>query len=298
MNFDLMRPLLRPWPLAILMIIVGCNIFLLGYRWQLLLRYRGLPSETGQVFSTYLIGIFFNYALPGSVGGDVVKAYYVARDNPQRKMDSVATVLVDRIIGLYCMLLMTLMVIVWKWSFIFSDKTLSSIAITMIVLFVLMSTLFTVALSRGLRLFLKIDLIWPYLPFGEKFRSAYEAFHAYRSHLSVIFKSLIVSLLAQVMMILFMVYVGHMVGFSHVPLAAYFFAAPIGFIVGALPLAPAGVGVGQMAFFYLFNLYLGEETSLGPIGITAYQIALFVWGLWGAYFYLRRKRPVLSEAVS
>ncbi|MNU01394.1 hypothetical protein D3C72_2447830 [compost metagenome] len=60
----------------------------------------------------------------------------------------------------------------------------------------------------------------------------------------------------------------------------------------AIPISPAGVGVGQAAFYFLFNVYTGTETELGPTVITAYQVGMFVLSLWGAFFYLRRKEKL------
>jgi hypothetical protein len=71
----------------------------------------------------------------------------------------------------------------------------------------------------------------------------------------------------------------------------------IGIIVQALPISPAGIGVGQAAFFFLFNLSLGKESQLGPTAITMIQIMQFMWGLVGAYFYLQRKKPGLEPAT-
>src|SRR5207244_9228069 len=47
-----------------------------------------------------LVGYFYNTFLPGSVGGDLLKAAYIAREQERRTV-AVATVLVDRAIGLW-----------------------------------------------------------------------------------------------------------------------------------------------------------------------------------------------------
>ena len=47
---------------------------------------------------------FFNAFLLGSTGGDLLKAYYAARETHHRKTEAVVTVLVDRLIGLFSML--------------------------------------------------------------------------------------------------------------------------------------------------------------------------------------------------
>jgi hypothetical protein len=53
-----------------------------------------------------LIAHFFNSFLLGSVGGDVLKAYYVARETHHKKTEAIITVVVDRIIGLFSMLIL------------------------------------------------------------------------------------------------------------------------------------------------------------------------------------------------
>jgi hypothetical protein len=86
-------------------------------------------------------------------------------------------------------------------------------------------------------------------------------------------------------------------GVTELPFSMYCFLVPIGVIVQALPISPAGIGVGQAAFFFLFNLSLGKESQIGPTAITTMQILQFVWGIVGAFFYLQRKKPVLEPAA-
>ena len=42
-----------------------------GVRWQLLLRVQGIALGWGRVFMLLLIGVFFNFIIPGGTGGDV-----------------------------------------------------------------------------------------------------------------------------------------------------------------------------------------------------------------------------------
>jgi uncharacterized membrane protein YbhN (UPF0104 family) len=48
-------------------------------RWLLLARVLGLGGGPGRYLAYYFIGMFFNLVLPTSVGGDVVRAWYLAR---------------------------------------------------------------------------------------------------------------------------------------------------------------------------------------------------------------------------
>ena len=47
-----------------------------------------------------LIGFFYNSVLPGSVGGDIIKAAAIAREQSRRTI-AVATVIMDRVIALW-----------------------------------------------------------------------------------------------------------------------------------------------------------------------------------------------------
>ena len=49
-------------------------------RWTLLVRPLGFRTAFKDLHLYYLIGMFFNLFAPGTVGGDVTRVYYLARD--------------------------------------------------------------------------------------------------------------------------------------------------------------------------------------------------------------------------
>ena len=82
------------------------GILVLQYiRWYLLVRALDLPFRLRDAFRLGMVGTFYNTFLPGSVGGDFVKAYFIAKGEPQRKASAVATVVADRLLGLFGLLL-------------------------------------------------------------------------------------------------------------------------------------------------------------------------------------------------
>src|SRR6202034_889971 len=70
-------------------------------RWYLLVRALALPFTLGEAFRLGLVGSFYNSFPPGSVGGALVKAFYIAHGQPGRRASAVATVIADRLIGLF-----------------------------------------------------------------------------------------------------------------------------------------------------------------------------------------------------
>jgi uncharacterized protein (TIRG00374 family) len=82
-------------------------------RWRMLARPLGFAEPFHRFLSYYYIGMFFNLVLPTSVGGDVVRAWYL--DNKSgRKTAAFSTVLADRISGVAVLLLIALGALVFR----------------------------------------------------------------------------------------------------------------------------------------------------------------------------------------
>src|SRR5579864_2156945 len=70
-------------------------------RWRFLLRIPGVRVPVGRSVALQLIAVFFNVVIPGSVGGDVLKGLYVARDEPPEKRTTIVLIaFVERFLGL------------------------------------------------------------------------------------------------------------------------------------------------------------------------------------------------------
>src|SRR5947209_7700516 len=86
-------------PLLLATIICIASVLLTFVRWYILVRAQDLPFTPAAALRLGLVGYFFNTFLPGSVGGDLVKATYIARAQSRRTV-AVATVILDRAVGL------------------------------------------------------------------------------------------------------------------------------------------------------------------------------------------------------
>ena len=76
---------------------LGCGI----WRWQILMRARGIRVRHANASRYMIIGHFVSNFLPSNVGGDVVRASLVAREAGKDKWSTAAgAVVVDRICGL------------------------------------------------------------------------------------------------------------------------------------------------------------------------------------------------------
>ncbi len=73
-------------------------------RWRLLAQAQGFDGSPLRYVAYYFIGMFFNLALPTSVGGDVVRVWYLAGQDGSgprtgRRLAALTSVLADRVNG-------------------------------------------------------------------------------------------------------------------------------------------------------------------------------------------------------
>jgi len=81
-----------------LSIFVICQV-MVGFRWWLLLRTQSIFIDFWAAVRLNFLGLFYNNFMPGSVGGDFLRAWYVTKHTDKR-FEAVLSVFVDRIIGL------------------------------------------------------------------------------------------------------------------------------------------------------------------------------------------------------
>ena len=92
---------------------------IVGLRWWLLLRSQSISIPFFSVVRLHFLGLFYNNCMPGSVGGDLIRAWYVTKHTDKR-FEAVLCVFVDRAVGL----LSTLTIAVFFYSLFLRGKTL------------------------------------------------------------------------------------------------------------------------------------------------------------------------------
>jgi uncharacterized protein (TIRG00374 family) len=289
LNLQSVSNLLSPWPALVLLLAAFFQVYFNNLRWFFLLRAHLLPISIRSTLALSFIGLFFNYAMPGGVGGDVIKGYYLLQDYPEHKTAGIVSIFMDRMIGFSVMIFTAALALLMQWQRVQSSAEFKTLALAVWLLSFGFVAFYVLALSKTLHASLWRKKIFLKMPLGHHIEKIYLLTHSYRSNLKTLQLSFLLSFVSQFFLIGAVAFVGFWLGYEHLSFGDYAFIVPIGTVVMALPISPAGIGVGQAAFYFLFNLYLGHVTTLGPTAATALQISQFVWGLSGAFFYLRRK---------
>lgn len=254
-------------------------------RWWLLIRGASLDCSYLRAMRLQLTGFFFNTAMPGAVGGDIVKAIYIMRDQPSRtrKTPAMLTVLLDRIVGLMGLFIMGIVAALASYDKLSSHPTTNQLLIglwTVVGLSAIFLAIVFVSHGDGKDPFIKI--LSYRMPGFRTIRGVYEAIRAYRDRPMVIVATIAISVLVQFIFMVFMGFIGRVLYGSSFDAALLAPIFPFGTLVTAIPLAPGGLGVGHAAFDRLFalvglpgganvfNIYVVSQLLLNLLGVIPY----------------------------
>lgn len=284
---------LEPTAFFILGGLVLLQLLFANARWLVLLRGQKFSATINRTFPLTLIGLFFNYAMPGSVGGDILKGYYLAQDYPEQKLAAGVSVFMDRLIGFFVMVASGAFAILFFRDRLEHDPRLVAIGTGTLVVTLIFLCILAIALSR--RLQAPIRFLAKYLerlPGHAVLEQVYRAMHSYRYRTRELFFAVVYSTINQALLIAFFYFTARLLGEGDIPISTFWFCIPVGLVATAVPISPAGVGVGQAVFFFLFQAALDRPVQVGAVGITLLQLFQFMFGLVGAFFYLKRGRGV------
>jgi glycosyltransferase 2 family protein len=280
------------WFLAAV-ICAGLPTLLGVIRWRWILHVQGLEVKFPRLFSISFVGLFFNAFMLGSTGGDVIKAWYVAHETHHKKAEAVATVVVDRLIGLLALFIITLIMMAIFYQRVFEDPKLLwfSLATLAVVLFTVLATI--IGLWRGFAdKFPGLRARLQRLPRYDTLRRAVGAYRVYASHPAILTKTIVVSFAVHFFSMLSIVCVGK--GLRVVTdngIVDYFLYLPIINSVTAMPITISGFGVREGMYIKMFRqVGVAEPTAL-VMSLLGYLATLF-WSIVGGVFFLTHRKEI------
>ncbi|MEI6092985.1 MAG: lysylphosphatidylglycerol synthase transmembrane domain-containing protein [bacterium] len=276
-------------------LIMPVAIFVTFYRWKLLLKGQDIILSNKEIISLGFIGMFFTSVLPGAVGGDIIKSVYIAKKVKGRTVSSVLTVLLDRIIGLAALIIICAVGLLINLKTVLHNTELTSLGI------VIFTSLFAIiimtffGLSKKVRSNVFFSKLINKLPLSGFINKVYDCFYAYRDKHKYLTYSLLLSFVNHALNITIFYLITLALGFDQLGIFAYFFIVPLGLITMAIPITPAGIGVGQAAFLKLFEWAMGIKTTIGADAITIWQVLFILISLFGAVFYISYKKEEVKN---
>jgi uncharacterized protein (TIRG00374 family) len=272
---------------TVLVAIVLCFVSLLSgaIRWNIILETKGIKSSFSRIFCMFFIGHFFNSFLFGSAGGDIVRAYYLAKSTHHKKAEAVATVLIDRLFGFMALCTIGVIMIVVARDFFFSRHDLSLAASTMLVMFfgiLLLCYLVFKPQVLTLPLFKKVEKLFPRLTLIVK--KMVVIMHLYRRRWLALFLITVLSFAGHLLLIYYSWLVGSAMGIN-LPFLTYLAVIPTVLTISALPITPGGLGVREgLAVIFLNALGCTTEQAV-LLSLFLYFLTL-LWSLFGGLIFV------------
>ena len=241
-------------------------------RWRVLLNIQGFSIDVVTALKLTLVGFFFSTAMPGAVSGDIIKAYYLAKGQEQ-KSKLISTVVIDRLLGLYTIILSAAMAIAVAIlsdylsgrQTIWSRPSLKIVVLFIGILFCVLNLAGIIFTSKGMKGSRLAQKIIERMPFHEKVRGIYNAVYQYGQKPKLASVALLLSIASQMFMFAGIWCLVILLKIETLVPLNFLLAISVGLLFNAIPLAPGGLGVGEMGFqgiFLLFGSNKGAELAL------------------------------------
>jgi uncharacterized protein (TIRG00374 family) len=295
------RPI-NPWPFALACVIWVVALFITFFRWYLLVRAQDLPFTLRAAVRLGLVSYFFNSILPGSVGGDILKAVAVARDQSRRTV-AVATILIDRVIGLWALAWLVALAGGIFWALQVRYVVDNEAIMTIVVLSAALVTASAVVWSlMGLFSAERSEAVAVRLArvpkVGNSMAELWRACWMYRRKKKVVAIALGMTLVGHLgWVFIFHLCVSSFPDVDSATFPEHLLIVPVGMTAQALFPLPGGVGGGEAAYGWLYTL-LGKAAVGGILGCLVQRVIAWGIGFIGYLVYTRMKKevPVGSSA--
>jgi uncharacterized protein (TIRG00374 family) len=282
------------WALVLAALVVMGVVFpLQTWRWLGLMRCRGMDVSFIRALRLTMAGLFFNFCMPGTTGGDLVKAYYTAKNSGQRTT-AVISVLLDRVAGLVGLVLLAAIVGLTLWR---AEPWLGRLTLALwggLLALVLISLAYV---SSGWRQAMRLDRLRAILPGGTALARIDEAATAYRHHKPAVGAAVGVSVVVHLCLMTAAALTGKAMGIDH-SFGVLVAVLPLVFLAGSLPITYQGLGV--MEWLVLVLLQQPElATANQLVGmLLLFRLCMLLYGLLGSLVLLRGDIHLFPETAA
>lgn len=282
------------------------SILITFVRWWFLVRQFDLECTLRQACRLSSLGFLFNFFSLGVIGGDVLRAVSLARSNPGRRSASVASVFLDRFLGLYALFVVAM---VGGW-FLDLDRLQVRDPAELVAVRRLgqLSTLVAAAGAVGLAVVMapwmtpaQWGRLVARLPVAGRMQDRIElSIDAFRRHKGVLVGSFLASIVVHVLNVVGIYYVACGLPGGQPTLGAHFIIAPLAILASLVPL-PGGLGAVEYALDFLYRAMSAATVAprQGFLVALAYRMVTMAIAALGLAYYLASRgevRQLIAEA--
>lgn len=284
-----------PWWFAAAIGCVGIVCVCGTVRWRWILQAQGIELSFWRATSIFFIGMFFNSFMLGSTGGDVIKAWYAAHETHHKKAEAVATVVVDRLIGLLALFVITLIMMGIFYHRVFDDVRLRTFAILTLGIVTATVALTAAMFWKGLADRVpKGRSLLQRLPYYDALKRMVEAYRGYATQPGLLARTALLSFGVHLAVMISIYCVGRGLKITTANgLVDYLLYLPIINSVTAIPISISGFGVRELMYAEMFGQVGVKASEAVALSLLGFIVMLF-WSLVGSLFYLTHRKDVVA----
>jgi uncharacterized protein (TIRG00374 family) len=262
-------------------------------RWNMLLATLGITASLKRRIASFAGGNFFNYFLPSTIGGDLIRTFDLAL-HTKKTREVVATVLLDRLSGYVGLEIVFLAALLLGWKLVpMKIIFLPAILITLLLIALLLLIFNNFFYSR---------LNWLFsLPlcgkFGEALKSLHEELHIFRKNKTAIIYNVLLSVAIQIISPLSAYVIALSLGLR-LSFLYFLIFLPIIAVITLLPISLGGMGFREFLGVYFFaTVGVPKDVSLAFSLIGLFMV--LTYACLGGLFYvftLHYRRKQLSTS--
>lgn len=268
-------------------VLAGVGVYMVsqavsGYRWQFLAKAMGFPGLVRQYFNLYMVGMFFNLFLPGSIGGDGARVYYLGKMVNRPKRQAVLTILAERGVGLLALLILTGVFCLLPQARVLPSTVTQP---------VLLLSVFTVLGYLG-------ALVFPFSKFAHMGPVAWlQQAEVYWRDGWLMARSVGVSLLVHGFMVAIHLLIAQSLGFSVDPVMMTIVYG-VTALVSVIPLFFNGMGIREGAYQLLLGFAGVSASEALAFGLLWLAVSVLTSLIGGLFFALGHYKALPAEFVS
>lgn len=281
---------LKSQPKNIPLLIAALGVALLAIslsflRWGVLVRCLGIRLHLVEAFRLGAIGFLLSFVSAGSVGGDLFKAIFLAGRAKGQALEAVASVAVDRVLGLHGLLVVGAIAL----SLVRiepSNEPLLIVRHGAIWGAVIVTIILLALVGGGRRLQAQLQGIERYPTLGRIFHRVADPLSVFHSHPWALAAGVVISLTIHTLLTTSLYLIARGLYSAPPTLAEHFLIAPAALLASALPITPAGLGVFEAAFEQLYHWVPEPDTDAsGTLVALTFEVVRLVLAGIGIIFY-------------
>lgn len=275
--------------LAAGVLIFQASLILTYIRWYALVRVIEPRFTLRSTLLLGFIGYVFNLVIPGAVGGDLIKAAYLVRMHI-RKTQAVASMVIDRILGLLGLFALASIAGVFAWNMSASAPQVRRL---------ILAAWFAAAMGAVLLAAIFGQVFTRFFPASKRTGHGRLAMivaelktmsNTYRTRLDVVLLGLGLSVAGHALNVVAFFLMGRMLfPAMTTTLGEHFLMGPLTLFTMAVPLPFGALGLSEGVGDQLFGL-VGHPS--GALAMMGFRVLMYTCGLIGACVYLANLREV------